>query len=212
MNLRKNSNRILPCTLSLFLLASGAAFAQPGGGQSGPPQSPGVNHDTLPGTVPEATAGISGTDRLFVKEALQGGMAEVELGQLAAEKGASDDVKQFGQQMVEDHGKLGDKMREVASQVDVKPPDSISGKDRALKVKLQALSGEEFDKAYIRAMVKDHKKDLDDFKIEASNGASPVKDAATQGQEIIAHHLEMIRQIAEVHGVADTKSSGKSGQ
>jgi len=205
----------LACALSLLLITSSAALAQASHPQSGAPQSPGApatNPNALPGTAPEANAGVSGTDMLFVKEALSGGMAEVQLGKLAAEKGASEDVKQFGQQMVEDHSKLGDQMKEVANQIGVKPPDSVSSKDRALMAKLQALSGEEFDKAYIRAMVKDHQKDLQEFKIEANNGASPVKDAATQAQGIIAHHLEMIRQIAEVHGVADTKSGNKSGQ
>jgi len=141
-------------------------------------------------------------DKKFVKEALMGGMAEVQLGQLAAQKAKSDDVKQFGQQMVDDHTKLGDQMKGVAGQVGVTPPGSVFPKDQALMAKLQAMSGDEFDKAYIRAMVKDHEKDLADFKKESATGtAQPVKDAASQGSEVISHHLEMIKQIAQAHNV-----------
>ena len=100
-------------------------------------------------------------DKEFVHAALQGGMAEVQLGQLAAEKGSSDDVKQFGQKMVADHTKLGDQMKLIAAQLGVKAPDGPSKKDKELYTKLQGLSGKDFDDAYIVAMVKDHKKDVD---------------------------------------------------
>ena len=70
-------------------------------------------------------------DKEFVHSALQGGMAEVQLGQLAAEKGSTDDVKQFGQKMVADHTKLGDQMKLVAAQLGVKAPDGPSKKDKS---------------------------------------------------------------------------------
>ena len=144
----------------------------------------------------------SPADKMFVKDALKGGMAEVKLGQLAADKGSSDDVKQFGQKMVEDHTKMGDQMKGVAGQIGVTPPTMVSPADKALETRLQALSGDAFDKAYIRAMVKDHRKDLMDFKKEASSGkSSAVKDAASQGSNVIAEHLKMIEDIARKHGV-----------
>jgi putative membrane protein len=145
-------------------------------------------------------------DKAFVHEALQGGMAEVQLGQLAAQKGSSPDVKQFGQKMADDHTKLGDQMKQVADQVGVKPPKDISKKDKELLSKLQGLSGTQFDNAYITAMVKDHKKDLDAFKSEAQQGQTPaVQQAAQQGGQIIAQHLQMIQQIAQSHNLMDSK-------
>jgi putative membrane protein len=92
-------------------------------------------------------------------------------------------------------------MKSVAQQIGVKTPEGPSKKDKALMAKLQALNGNEFDQAYIKDMVKDHKKDLDDFKMEAQNGSNPqVKDAANQGSQVIAQHLEMIQQIAQKNG------------
>ena len=149
-----------------------------------------------------AQAQASDDDKKFVETALKGGMAEIELGKLALEKGTSADVKTFAQKMIDDHGKLGDKMKTVAGDVGVTPPTSIPVADDALEAKLKLLSGDSFDKAYISAMVKDHKEDLEDFNKEIASGTSPeVKKAATEGKTVISQHYMMIRKIAAAHNV-----------
>jgi putative membrane protein len=145
-------------------------------------------------------------DKEFVRSALQGGMAEVQLGQLAAEKGSSDDVKQFGQKMVADHTRLGDQMKVVAAELGVKAPDGPSKKDKELYTKLQGLSGKDFDNAYIVAMVKDHKKDADEFKSQLQSSQNPmVQQVAQQGSQVIDQHLQMIDQIAQNHNLMNSK-------
>jgi len=106
------------------------------------------------------TTTASASDKKFVHSALEGGNAEVKLGQLAMQKGNSEDVKQFGQKMVDDHTKMGEQMKQVAQQEGINVPDGIPAKDKALETKLNSLSGDAFDKAYIKAMVQDHRKDL----------------------------------------------------
>jgi putative membrane protein len=139
-------------------------------------------------------------------------MAEVQLGQLAAEKGSSDDVKQFGQHMVADHTKLRDEMKQVAQQLGVNEPKDISKKDKQLMAKLQGLSGQQFDNAYIAAMVKDHKKDNDDFKAEASQTQNPaLKQVAAQGEQVTGQHLQMIEEIAKSHNLMNDKGKMVSG-
>jgi putative membrane protein len=151
----------------------------------------------------KAQAGASPADKHFVTAALKGGMAEVKLGQMAADHGNSDDVKQFGQKMVVDHTKLGDQMKGVADQVGVTPPTMMTAADTAEEAKLKVLSGDAFDKAYIQAMVKAHREDLAAFNKEASDGSSPaVKDAASNGSKLISMHLDMIQKIAHAHQVA----------
>ena len=150
----------------------------------------------------------SAADKAFVKKALAGGMAEVELGKLAAEKGNSDDVKQFGQKMVVDHTKLGDQMKPIASQLGIQPPSSLPPAEMALETKLKALNGDAFDKAYLQAMVKDHRQDLMEFKKEASTGkSSAVKDAASQGASVVSEHLMMVQDLAKKHGAGGGSSS-----
>ncbi|HEY4045338.1 MAG TPA: DUF4142 domain-containing protein [Acidobacteriaceae bacterium] len=204
------------------LLASATAFAQvqpgggggPGGGQT--PNTPGQPGIGQPGGIaPGGNGGLSTqtmNDKAFVREALEGGMAEVQLGQLASQKASSDDVKQFGQKMVEDHTKLGNAMSEVAQQVGVKPPDGLSKKDKQLIAKMQTLSGPQFDEAYIKAMVKDHKKDDNAFKMEAQQAENPaVRQVAQQGEPIVASHLQMIEQIAQAHNVEGGKAKSGGG-
>jgi len=137
-----------------------------------------------------------------VRSALEGGNAEVKLGQLAAQKGSSEDVKQFGQKMVDDHTKLGHQMKQIAQQQGIEVPEGIPAKDTALETKLNSLSGDAFDQAYIAAMVKDHEKDLTEFKKEADSGNdTSIKGAATQGSQVISEHLQMAVQMAQKHNV-----------
>lgn len=193
--------------LSVALLSGAVATAQQQPmGSAAPTNNPESNNPGMnpPDQMQQQQNAAMGSmqDKDFARAALEGGMAEVQLGQLAANKGTSPDVKQFGQKMVEDHTKLGDQLKPVAQQMGVKPPKGLSKKDEALVEKLQSLSGTDFDKAYIEAMVKDHKKDLADFKQEAENTQNPqLKDTAQQGMQVIDEHLHMIEQIAKAHDV-----------
>ena len=144
----------------------------------------------------------SPADRNFVKTAMQGSMAEIQLGQMATEKAGSDSVRQFGQKMVQDHTQLNQQMQPVAQEVGVTAPDHLSPAQKALKTKLQGMSGAAFDKAYMKAMVKDHTRDLAEFRKEASTGKSPaVKQAAEKGSKVIAEHLQLAKQTAKEVGV-----------
>jgi putative membrane protein len=145
-------------------------------------------------------------DKAFVNKALQGGLTEVQLGQLTMQKSANPQVKEFAQHMIDDHTKLSEQMKPVAQQVGVKVPDQPSKKDQKLIAKMQSLSGAAYDQAYIKDMVKDHKEDLSDFQMEASNGQDPaVKDAAIQGSKVIAQHLQMAQQLAKDQNVVASR-------
>ncbi len=144
----------------------------------------------------------SDTDKHFVRDAIEGGNGEVELGRLAQQKSSSDDIKQFGQKMVDDHTRLGDQMRSVAEKVGVQPPAGTSMGDKALEAKLDLLSGDTFDKAYIQAMVKGHREDLTTFEKEESSGTDPeVRDAARQGAKVVRAHLQLVEEIARSHNI-----------
>jgi len=196
------------------LLGGAMAMAQasPGGM---PPQAqqtpnPAANSNMSSQEMQQQQQQAAGTmqDRDFVHSALEGGMAEVQLGQLAAQKGSSADVKQFGERMVTDHTKLDDQMKQVAKQLDVRMPKKLSKKDKELLTKLQGLSGKRFDDTYIDAMVKDHKKDLEDFKQEAQRSQNPaLQQVAQNGAQVIDTHLNLIDGIAKSHNLMT--SNGK---
>src|SRR5205823_1520372 len=117
------------------------------------------------------------SDKDFLNKASQGGEAEVELGQLAADKASDPKVKDFGQRMVTDHGQANQKLQQIAQQSGVTPPTGLDPKDQSLKDRLSKLSGKQFDRVYMQNMVKDHQQDISDFQKEAQNGgSSAVKD------------------------------------
>ncbi|MDQ3919775.1 MAG: DUF4142 domain-containing protein, partial [Acidobacteriota bacterium] len=93
-------------------------------------------------------------DEKFAMAAAMGGLEEVELGRIAAQKGASDEVRQFGQRMVDDHTRANEELMRVASGKGWTPPAALDAKHQAEMQKLSAMSGEKFDKAYVKMMVK----------------------------------------------------------
>lgn len=141
-------------------------------------------------------------DKAFVRKAEEGSMAEVQLGKLAQQKSNSEDIKQFGAKMVEDHTQLSDQMKPIAQEMGVNSPTQLSKKDRETVAKLENLSGAEFDKAYIKDMMKDHKKDLSEFQDTAQRTQNTqLKDAAQHGAQVIDQHLQMIQEIAKNHNM-----------
>jgi putative membrane protein len=188
-----------------MLLCGSMGFAQMHGSAGPSGQAPGQNPSTDPqmNGMQTAAGQPSPVDRMFVGKAMQGSLAEVQLGQLTLQKSNNPQVKEFAQRMIDDHTKLNEQMKPVAQQLGVTVPDQISKGDRKTIAKLQALSGSAYDQAYIKDMVKDHKQDLNEFQMEASSGQDQTaKDAANQGSKVIAQHLQMAQQMAKDQNVA----------
>ena len=141
-------------------------------------------------------------DKMFLRKAAEGGIAEVKLGQLAAQKASSDDVKAFGQKMVDDHTKLNNQMAQVADSLGVMLPKSMNKEDQAEYDKLNGLTGNDFDTEYLSLMVKDHHKDLHEFRIEAASRADQtLHDAVVQAEMIIHDHTVMVDKLARAKGI-----------
>jgi putative membrane protein len=178
-------------TAFVALLVTCGVFAQ----QSGDPLD---SSPTKSASATKASARTAMADTKFIKEAAEGGMAEVALGQLAVEKASSGDVKKFGQRMVDDHGKANDDLKQLASQKNVDVPQDLNAKDKATKASLEKLSGQQFDQAYMKDMLKDHKKDIADFRRESRSAQDPdVKKFASQTLPTLEEHLRQAESIAQ---------------
>jgi len=169
-------------------------------------------HHYSPSTTSRTTAAKSRAavgDAHFAKEAAQGGMAEVKLGQLAEEKGSNDAVKNFGKRMVEDHSKAGDKLKEVASRESITLPTDISAKDQATYDKLSKLNGAAFDRAYARDMVKDHETDVAAFQKEANAGRDDsLKSFASETLPTLEDHLQQAKEMMKTVGGTTAAAKG----
>jgi putative membrane protein len=135
---------------------------------------------------------MGSADQTFVTKAAHGGLAEVKLGTLATQKAANADVKAFGQQMVDDHSKANDELKQLASTKGITLPTDIDAKDQATYDRLSKLSGAEFDRAYMQHMVADHRTDVAEFRHESQRGEdSDVKAWAGKTLPTLEHHLQM---------------------
>lgn len=157
-------------------------------------------------TFPCSIFADSTPDSTFYKHAAEGGMSEVDLGNLAQKKSANERVKEFGAMMVKDHSAANEKLKSIAASKSIKLPGSASIGEMATKTKLEVLSGETFDKSYIKGMIKDHQEDIVLFKKEIASGKDlDAKAFATATLPTLRAHLKAIKSIAAEAGVGADK-------
>jgi putative membrane protein len=187
---------------TLFVLSFGVALAisqaaaQQVSNAAMPPKPPAGMGKASAG-VPKQSAGLTAADVAFMKKAARGGVAEVEFGRLATAKASNADVKKFGQRMVDDHNKANDQLKQVASDKRVELPQALRAKDKVTKESLEKLSGDEFDRAYMSSMVKDHKQDVAEFERESKAAHDPaLKDFVTQTLPTLREHLKEAEKLA----------------
>jgi putative membrane protein len=130
----------------------------------------------------------------FWTKAAQGGMAEVELAKLALQKSQNADVKKFAQTMVTDHTKANNELKTLAAKKSVVLPTDI-GSHKSTMDDLSKLSGADFDKAYVDAMVEDHEEDVDLFDDNTDNSDADIKAFTTKTLPTLKSHLEIIKGI-----------------
>jgi len=167
------------------------------------PNTPTTPSNNNPGRSPNTPAGgqtspnsLSSRDRTFVMQAGQLSMMEVELGRLAVKRGSSAGVKQYGQEMVEDHTRANQELMQLAMQKKVELPTEMSTQNTALIDRLSGLSGRSFDTAYKQAMIDSHNQAIALFKAQSQQGQDPqLKAWATQKLPKLQAHLEMVNQM-----------------
>jgi putative membrane protein len=178
----------------ILAVAPALVGAQNSGGQS------------VPNRAPAST--LTAAESKFITEASEGGMAEVELGKLAVLRASDDNVRKFGQRMIDDHGKANDKLRELAISKGVELPNALSAKSRNLKRSLSSLNGVSFDRAYMADMVSDHKEDVAAFQKESNLAHDPqVKSFATQTLPTLREHLKTAQAVAARTSAASSKGN-----
>jgi putative membrane protein len=159
-----------------------------------------------------ASRARTSSDQTFVKKAAQGGLAEVELGKLASDKASNQQVKDFGKKMVDDHGKANDELKSLAQSKNITLPTDLSAQDKALRDRLAKLSGAAFDRAYMQAMLKDHRTDVSEFRTESKKaGADPdVKQWAAKTLPTLESHLKMAQDDSKAVGTSGSMATRKT--
>lgn len=145
-------------------------------------------------------------DTSFYKDVAEAGMAEVDAGNLAAEKATDSKVKDFAAMMVKDHTAANEKLKTLADSKSVKLPGSASVAQKAEYTKLKALSGDTFDKSYIKGQVTAHRKTVALLKKEIASGQDAEAKAFAQTVlPTVQSHLKAVNAIATADGVTSKK-------
>jgi putative membrane protein len=139
---------------------------------------------------------VSDQDREFVNKAATGNLAEVELGRVAAQRAARPSVRSFGERMVTDHGRSNAELTSLARSKGIEVPTALEPSQQAMRDRLSALSGNDFDRAYMSEMVRDHTEDMAVFERAAESSTDPdLKAWATQSLPMLREHLALARQV-----------------
>lgn len=181
---------IAALTTSSLAAATAFSSAQSSGSQQAPSQGQDQGQGKGQGAV------LDNADRKFLNEAAASGLAEVKLGQLAVKQAANEDVKKFGQRMIDDHTRMNSDLTKLAQPKGVTPPTTLDKKHQEKIDKLSKRGGAEFDKAYVDEMVDEHQRDVDNFE-KASKDAKDgdVKGFAARSLPMLREHLASAKDI-----------------
>jgi putative membrane protein len=156
-------------------------------------------------SVSAKAAGLSAEDQQFVKKAAAGGLAEVKLSELAADRASDPTVKDFAKQMVTDHTQANNELKPIAEASKVPVPTKLAGEHEVAYKHLEKLSGAKFDAAYIQIMVNDHDKTVSAFE----DASTKVKDPSLKA--FIDKTLPVLQQHKEhIHEIESAVAKGKA--
>ncbi len=168
------------------------AMAQAG---NAPGTAPGAG--MVPGRQAPTAAKLSPADKAFADEASRANWAEIKLSQIAQQKATRPDIKAFAQKMIRDHSQAEDTLKQAVSCFGINLPDNLDAKHAALAAKLSQMSGAGFDKAYMSAMVKDHKIVLATLKKKSLTAGPELSAWARQTRPVIEGHLRLALEIVQ---------------
>ncbi|HEY7187023.1 MAG TPA: DUF4142 domain-containing protein [Vicinamibacterales bacterium] len=208
--------RHVPLLTTIVFAGATALMAQ---AQSPTPRSKPDQTSAKPSTTPHEGEHAKGSaaDLDFAKKAAAGGAAEVQVTELAQQKATSSDVKQLASRLHTDHMKANDELKKIASEKGWTLPTEPTADQKAKKEKLEKLSGNAFDKAFVDMMVTNHKANIPNFERVASHGSDPdLKQFASSTVPTLKEHLEMAQKVQKslsgsTASSASSKPSSKPG-
>ena len=137
----------------------------------------------------------------FLKKAIEGNFAEIDMGKLAQDKGQAGSVKQYGQMLSADHSAANDKALDAAKSMGVTPPDGPNAKQKADYDKMSKESGSRFDSTFARHMVTDHQKDIAEYK-KAAKQTDAAGEYAKAQLDVLQKHLDAAKALRSNNAAA----------
>ena len=131
----------------------------------------------------------------FIKEAIEGNLFEVKIGELAASKGGSDGVRKFGAMLATDHADAGAKSAAAAKTLGVEVPKSPSKTQQGVLEAMGRLEGDKFDDQFIKSMLDDHLRDISRYDTQAKLGNDAAAKYASATLPALREHLKAVQGL-----------------
>lgn len=164
----------------------------------------------LPGLTTAKDSQVGVPDQVFAMMAAEGGLTEVQLGKLAADRAAGAEVKQLAQRLVQDHSKGNQELLAITERKDISVPKSLDGVHEDVVKLFSRLEGAQFDQAFLRYQVMHHEKDVTAFTLQAKEGQDPeLKAFAAQQLPVLQEHLQQVRTLAAQHAGKGAEATGQ---
>ncbi|NJL39209.1 MAG: DUF4142 domain-containing protein [Leptolyngbyaceae cyanobacterium RM2_2_4] len=145
-----------------------------------------------------SAAPVSNLDQQFILMAAQSNNAEIQTSQLALERAESEEVRQFAQQMIQEHTLANQRLQQLVSEYGVNLPADPGPLNQAIAEQLSQLSGAEFDRAYMGAQVNAHLRTIALYQTQIQQGQEEsLRQYATQLLPAIAEHYEMASSMVQ---------------
>lgn len=163
-------------------------------------QSSGVNaaEDAVAGVVGQASAAAANSVEGFVTAAAMSDMYEIESSRLALTKAQSPAVKQFAQQMIDDHTKTTAQLKKIISdgKLALVPPSQLDNRRQGMIDNLKAANGAAFDEAYVDQQEAAHKEavTLMNSYVDDGDNAALKQFAQATAPKIQMHH-DMVEKL-----------------
>lgn len=147
-----------------------------------------------------ADSNLTASEKVFIKDAANRGNFEVQLGKVAQQKGSAQQVKDLGKMMEADHKKAGDELNAIATRSNLLP-SQLEHRYQIILDRFSKLSGAEFDKEYLAAMVREHEKDIRLFKKVSKKVKDPdLKRWIDQTLPTLEQHLAEVKATSKMIG------------
>jgi putative membrane protein len=146
------------------------------------------------------------TPSQFLQTAIRGDNSEIMLGRMAARRADSPSVREFGRVLVQDHSKARNQASALARRMGMTVPTTPLQVAVRERIRLAPLSGETFDREFVRYMVRDHRQDVSEFRKQIAMNSGPVSRLARMQLPVIQKHLDMAVALYREPRVAEAQT------
>lgn len=148
--------------------------------------------------------GVSGRDAKFIRKAAEGNNAEIQMGQMVAQRTRDPQVRAYAEKLVRDHRQANRELRRIAETRGIELPDRPSKTDERSMRHVENMSGRQLDRQAVDHWVADHRKDIKEYDAAARRARDPqVKQYAISSLPTLRDHLSNAEALSNVGAIRE---------